>query len=249
MSLAVRVIATILCRGPIALKGRGFRAYDRPVGSVLDAARVYSLRETDEIIILDVLAGAHGDEPDYALVEHVSAGISVPLTVGGGIRKLEHVEKLLRSGADRVVVSTGGLPLITEIATRFGSQAVVAALDVKDWRVYLDSGRAVLPYDPASCPPACAAQRLQGAGCGEILLQSIERDGTMDGYDLALIKRVTEGARVPVVASGGCSGAADMIAAVRAGADAVAAGALWRFTEATPDECKAEMRAAGLVVR
>ena len=245
MSLAVRVIATILCRGPIALKGRGFRAYDRPVGSVLDAARVYSLRETDEIIILDVLAGAHGDEPDYALVEHVSAGISVPLTVGGGIRKLEHVEKLLRSGADRVVVSTGGLPLITEIATRFGSQAVVAALDVMNDQVYVDSGRMRLPRET----PEHRAHQLQDAVCGEILLQSIERDGTMDGYDLALIKRVTEGARVPVVASGGCSGAADMIAAVRAGADAVAAGALWRFTEATPAECKAEMRAAGLVVR
>lgn len=158
----------------------------------------------------------------------------MPLAVGGGIRTVEDVRLLLRHGADKVVIGTGGPLLMRDVSDFFGSQAVVASVDVLEGT------------SPEPVPYALECER---HGAGEILLQSIDRDGTLRGYDLDLIRRVSQAVSIPVIASGGCSGYADMLAAFKAGADACAAGALYQFADATPRGAAQFLKQNGLEVR
>jgi len=199
------------------VKGTSFAA-DRIVGNALQAARIHAMRGVDEIMILDVSATKEGREPDYAMVEKLTSSTTVPVTVGGGINKLEHIRNLLSAGADKICIGTA-LDLVEVIADRYGSQTVAAAVDVGPGQMktaLIDIGW------------------LETQGVGEILLQSVQRDGTMEGYDLDMIAKVSDSVDVPVIASGGCSGYPDMLAAINAGASGVAAGALFQFTDATP---------------
>lgn len=220
--LAKRIIPTMLVRGRTLVKGERFNSW-RSIGHAAQAARIHAARGVDELCILDISATAEGRGPDLDLVRELSEGCFIPITVGGGVRSIDHINALLRAGADKVCIGAAAredLTIVDVASDRFGRQAIVVSLDVgaEDW----------------SHHQARNAQVLESAGCGEILLQDMDRDGTMQGYDLDLIREVSAAVNIPVIASGGCRDYADMLAAFKAGADACAAGALFSFTEATP---------------
>lgn len=234
--LAKRIIPTILSKNGQLVKGEGFKC-DRVVGNALQAARIHAMRGVDEIMLLDVTATKEGREPDYEMVKRLSRDNFSPLTVGGGVKTKEHVRELLRAGADKVCIKSGYLwnPwLINELSDKFGSQCITVAIDA-------------CYANPSNF--AMAAKTWAGRGAGEILLQFIERDGTMQGYDLDLIKRVSDAVNIPVIASGGCSGYEDAYEAIKAGASAVAVGALFIFTDCTPKGMAEYLHEKGIEVR
>ncbi len=223
--LAKRIVPTILCRGRNLVKGRQF-AGDRVIGNVVQAVRIHQMREVDELVLLDIGKGL----PDLAMIEELASYCFMPLTVGGGIHEVSQAVELIRRGADKVVIKDHRI--IAECADRLGSQAIVASVD---HRPGMDS--------------LTHAKDCEQSGAGEILLQSVERDGTMTGYDLELIKTVSNAVNVPVIASGGCKGYPDMAEAFNAGADAVAVGALFQFTDSTPAKAANYLKSLGYAVR
>lgn len=247
MGLAHRVIPTILCRGRAMVKGKRFDSW-RSVGLAAQAVRIHAARGVDEVVLLDIGATPEGRGPDLSLVEELSEVLFSPLAVGGGVRNVDDARALLRAGADKVVIGTMAFAMIPnvvkEIATTVGSQAVVVAIDVRAGKVVTHCGR-----HSTTMEPVMFARLVSTDGAGEILLTSVDREGTMQGYDLDLIRSVREAVSVPVVAHGGCSGYADMVAAINAGASAVAAGALFQFTDATPRDAARYLHANGIEAR
>lgn len=250
--LKTRVIPTLLWKDFGLVKGVSFDSWRR-VGSVLPAIKVYNTREVDELILVDILATGEGREPDYESVSEFSAECFVPLTVGGGIRTMEHITRLLRAGADKVAINTAAyedLQLIAESADRFGSQCIVSSIDVKrhpDGRLecWSHSGTRPTGKDPVEW-----AATLEKQGAGEILLTSIQLDGTMTGYDLSLVSAVSASVGIPVIASGGAGSYDDMVKVVaEAGASAVAAASIFHFTEQTPLRAKQHLDSHGIPVR
>ena len=241
--LAKRIIPVILHKHGQMVKGRGFKA-NRIIGQALQAASVQAEREVDELLILDVTATAEGREPDYELVKKLSKEFYFPLTVGGGITKDEHVRGLLNAGADKICIGSAAIAtphLITRLAEKYGSSTIAVSLDVAKPSGRPDASASIVTFTSGgkrtgdlSLSPVGQAKEFQRLGAGEILLQAVDRDGTRQGYDLELIRAITQAVRIPVVASGGCGSYEDMRQAIEAGADAVAAGALWSFTDATP---------------
>lgn len=256
--LAKRIIPTMLVRGRTLVKGERFDSW-RSIGHALQAAKVHARRGVDELMILDIAATAEDRGPDLSMVRELSEGCFIPITVGGGVRSLDDIDALLRAGADKVCIGTAAyeLPtLVPDAALRFGSQAIVVSVDVR--HVPLHGGREakfVRTRNGTDMPPGghssprLWADTLAQAGAGEILLSCVNRDGTMAGYDLDLIRKVAQAVSVPVIASGGCSGYGDMLDAFAAGADACAAGALFAFTDATPKGAAQYLREQGLEVR
>lgn len=250
--LKVRVIPTLLWKNYGLVKGVAFDSWRR-VGPVLPAIRVYNSRDVDELVLVDITASREKNEPDHDSVADFSQECSVPLTVGGGISSTEHVVALLHAGADKISVNSAAytMPeLIGAASRRFGSQCVVASIDARrsddgTYRCYSHSATVDERRDPVEW-----ARELVDRGAGEILLTSIERDGTMTGYDLGLIERVAQAVPVPVIASGGAGNYQHLIEAVtQAGASAVACASIFHFTERTPAGAKAAMEAAGIPVR
>ena len=224
-------------KGRQLVKGEHFKS-DRVVGDALNAARVHALRGVDEILMLDVTATKEGREPDYAMIEQLTSTARVPVTVGGGITKIEHVRNLLASGADKVSIGLMKPALIKEVAEKFGAQCVAVTLDAPEH-----------DGDVTEAVIMGLAGGIEKLGAGEIILQAKKRDGTMLGYDLKMIRAVASEVSIPVVASGGCSGYEDMLQAILAGADAVAAGALYQFTGATPKGAAQYLLEQGIEVR
>jgi cyclase len=282
--LKTRVIAVILHRGHQAVKGKRFDSW-RPVGSVLNVARVHARRGVDEIILLDIGATPERRDPDFELIKAVSAEIMSPLTIGGGITSVEHFREALRCGADKVAVRSAvfrDIELIDRAAQRFGRQAVTVALDVVEARGPgpefaglgglivpdvrrggvggdfvlaqnfsgpLDSGRIeTSPFLPRESAVQFA-KLCEAHGAGELLVTSVSRDGCLCGYDIELIRDVANAVSIPVVANGGAGSYADLAAGIRSGAHAVAAGALWQFTDATPAEAADYLFSQGHAVR
>lgn len=250
--LKVRVIPTLLWKNLGLVKGIAFDSWRR-VGAVLPSVRVYNMRDVDELIVVDISANREARAPDHDSVSEFSSHCLVPLTVGGGITELNQVARLLHSGADKVSINSAAFAdpeLIERAADRFGTQCIVASIDVRrmpDGSVscWSHSGTKDTGRDPVQW-----ASELVSRGAGEILLTSIDRDGTMKGYDLPLIESVAGAVAIPIIASGGAGSYGDMIAAVReAGASAVAAASMFHFTEQTPAEAKRVMSLAGIQVR
>jgi len=238
MTLAKRIIPTILVKGRIAYKGERFKA-DRSVGSALSIAQVHARRGVDELTILDVSATPEGRGPDLEMVRELSEGCFIPITVGGGVKSLHDIDALLRAGADKVCIGAAARDdwgLLMGASDRFGKQAVVVSCDAGS-------------VEPRREDAAAYVKDMQACGAGEIVLQSVDRDGLMCGYDIDLIREVSAAVNVPVIASGGCSGYPDMLAAIKAGADAVAAGALFQFTDATPKGAARYLEEHGICVR
>lgn len=232
MSLAKRIIPTLLADGERLVKGQRFHPW-RTVGHVEQAARICGSRGVDEIILLDVTATRQGREPNYELVSRISESVFTPLTVGGGVRKVAHVKNLLKAGADKVAIGTVAIQspvFVAELAAISGSQAIVVAIDVAaSGRLRSDSGEGITDWFPVEF-----AKLMEQQGAGEILLTSIDREGTMTGYDLELIRAVAPQVGIPVIAHGGAGTYQHMLEALQAGADAVAAGAMFQFTDQTP---------------
>jgi len=250
--LKVRVIPTLLWKQFGLVKGIGFDSWRR-VGPVLPAIKVYNQREVDELIMVDIVAHLSSDDPDFESVDEFGQDCFVPLTVGGGITRIEQVQRLLRAGADKVSVNTAIYDrpgLVNEIAKRHGVQCVVASIDVRPdpgmgWQCFSRAGKQSTGREVRAW-----ARELEDRGAGEILITSIDRDGTMQGYDLALIEAVVSAVNIPVIASGGAGTYQHMVEAVtEAGASAVAAASIFHFTEQTPAGAKAALAEAKVPVR
>lgn len=251
--LKVRVIPTLLWKQFGLVKGVGFDSWRR-VGPVLPAIKVYNQREVDELILVDIVAHQSDDDLDFESIDEFGQDCFVPLTVGGGITRIEQVQQLLRAGADKVSVNTSAYAhpeLVSEIARRHGVQCVVGSIDVRldratgGWRCFSHAGHQATGREVRDW-----ARELEDRGAGEILITSIERDGTLQGYDLALIEAVVGAVKIPVIASGGAGTYQHMVDAVtQAGASAVAAASMFHFTEQTPAGAKVALAAAGVPVR
>lgn len=250
--LTMRIIPTLLWKQFGLVKGVQFDSWRR-VGSVLPAIRVYNQREVDELILLDVAAHAGGDGPDYESISEFGQDCFVPLTYGGGITDIVQVQRLLRAGADKVSINSFAFAvpeIVTEVAKRHGSQCVISSIDVRridkgQWSCFSHAGTHNTGRDAIAW-----AREMEDRGAGELLITSIDRDGTFKGYDLELITAITQAVSVPVIASGGAGSYQDMVdAVIEAGASAVAAASIFHFTELTPAGAKAALAAAGIPVR
>jgi cyclase len=215
------------------------------------ACNVHNRRGVDELVLLDIGATPEGRGPNLDLVRELSECCFMPLAVGGGVRSVEDVRALLAAGADKVVIGAAawlGTTIVRQAADAFGCQAIVVTCDVVRDRDDVD--RLNLPG--TRCMREAAPDRAAWVaehGAGEILLTSIDREGTMQGYDLDLIREVSHAVSIPVIAHGGCGSYAHMAEAIHAGASAVAAGALFQFTDATPRGAAEYLAGVGIEVR
>ncbi|MDT4937754.1 MAG: imidazole glycerol-phosphate synthase subunit HisF [Pseudonocardiales bacterium] len=257
MSVAVRVIPCLDVDAGRVVKGVNFAGL-RDAGDPVELARRYDAQGADELTFLDITASSAGRETTYEVVRRTADQVFIPLTVGGGVRTVADVDALLRAGADKVGVNTAAVArpeLLAEIADRFGRQVLVLSLDARrvpagglptpsGFEVTTHGGRTGTGIDALEW-----TRRAAELGAGEILLNSMDADGTKDGYDLELIERVRAAVHVPVIASGGAGKLADFAPAVAAGADAVLAASVFHFGDLTVGAVKAALRASGVEVR
>ncbi|MDF8264126.1 imidazole glycerol phosphate synthase subunit HisF [Luteipulveratus flavus] len=251
MSVAVRVIPCLDVDAGRVVKGINF-ADLRDAGDPVELASAYGAQGADELTFLDVTASSADRATTYDVVGATAEQVFIPLTVGGGVRVVADVDRLLRAGADKVGINTGALArpeVIAEIADRFGSQVIVLSADVRrsargHFEVTTHGGRR---SDGLDAIEWCA--RAVELGAGEILLNSMDADGTKDGFDLELIREVRAAVDVPLVASGGAGTAQHFVEAVAAGADAVLAASVFHFGELTISAVKDALRTAGYPVR
>ena len=257
MSVAVRVIPCLDVDAGRVVKGVNFEGL-RDAGDPVELASRYDAQGADELTFLDITASSSGRETTYEIVRRTAEQVFIPLTVGGGIRSVGDVDALLRAGADKVGVNTAAIArpeLLAEIAERFGRQVLVLSVDarrVRDGDPPTPSGFEVTTHGGRQGTGIDAidwARRAAELGAGEILLNSMDADGTKDGYDLELIRLVRDAVTVPVIASGGAGKLADFAPAVAAGADAVLAASVFHFGELTIGAVKSALRAEGVEVR
>ncbi len=257
MTLAVRVIPCLDVDAGRVVKGVRFTGL-RDAGDPVELAARYDAEGADELTFLDITASSGGRRTTYEAVRRTAEQVFIPLTVGGGIRSVADVDALLRAGADKVGVNTAAVArpaVIDEIAERFGRQVLVLSVDARrvpagdrptpsGFEVTTHGGRRGTGIDAVDW-----ARRATDLGAGEVLLNSMDADGTKDGYDLELIRLVRAAVRVPVIASGGAGKLADFAPAVAAGADALLAASVFHFRELTIGAVKDALRAADLPVR
>lgn len=249
--LKKRIIPTLLLKNECLVKGIAFNSWRR-IGTILPAIKVYNARQVDELIVVDIMATEENREPDYEEIASFSAECFVPLTVGGGVKNIEMVKKLLRAGADKVAINSAifkNPKLISQVKKTFGSQCIVASIDARkvnnNYECFFNRGKKATGIKVADC-----VKELERLGAGEILLTSIEKDGTFQGYDIELIKQVTDIVSIPVIASGGAGNYNHMYEAIAKGnASAVAASSIFHFTQQTPLEAKKYLSLMGICVR
>ncbi|GAC69978.1 imidazole glycerol phosphate synthase subunit HisF [Gordonia soli] len=257
MTVAVRVIPCLDVDDGRVVKGVNFQNL-RDAGDPVELAERYDREGADELTFLDVTASSSGRATMIDVVRRTADQIFIPLTVGGGIRTVEDVDTMLRAGADKVSVNTAAIArpeVLGEMSRRFGSQCIVLSVDARTvpddseptatgWEVTTHGGRRGTGIDAVEW-----ARRGQELGVGEILLNSMDADGTKQGFDLRMLAAVRAAVGVPVIASGGAGRSADFAPAVDAGADAVLAASVFHFGELTIAEVKSAMRDAGVTVR
>ncbi len=257
VSVAVRVIPCLDVDAGRVVKGVNFAGL-RDAGDPVELARRYDEQGADELTFLDITASSAGRETTYDVVRRTADQVFIPLTVGGGVRSVADVDALLRAGADKVGVNTAAITrpeLVTEIAQRFGNQVLVLSADVRRVRAgdaSTASGFEVTTHGGRQGTGIDAVEwvtRAAELGAGEILLNSMDADGTKDGYDLELIRLVRTAVDVPVIASGGAGAVEHFVPAVAAGADAVLAASVFHFGDFGVGDVKDSLRAAGLAVR
>jgi cyclase len=252
VSLAKRVIPCLDVTAGRVVKGVNFVSL-RDAGDPVEVAARYDAEGADELAFLDITASS--DERDILLhvIEAVASQVFIPLTVGGGVRKVEDVRRLLNAGADKVSINTAAVQnpaLVEEASGRVGNQCIVVAIDAKakaggGWEVYTHGGRRPTGLDAVGW-----ARRMVASGAGEILLTSMDRDGTRDGFDLQLTRAVADAVSVPVIASGGAGSLQHLAEGVLQGrADAVLAASVFHFGDFTVRAAKEHMRARGIEVR
>ncbi|MFA6314399.1 MAG: imidazole glycerol phosphate synthase cyclase subunit [Sterolibacterium sp.] len=248
----IRLIARLDIKGPNLIKGVHLEGL-RVIGSPNEHALRYYQQGADELIYIDVVASLYGRNSLGDIVQSAAQDVFVPMTVGGGIRSVEDATHLLRCGADKVAVNTAAVAhpkLISDIARRFGSQCMVLSVEAKRtgperWEVYTNNGREGTGLDVIDWVTQCVA-----LGAGEILLTSVDREGTRKGFDIPLVRAVTQEVAVPVIASGGMGTPQDLVDAVQQGeADAVAMADILHFRRATVGDIRRVAQAAGIEVR
>ncbi|HET9656034.1 MAG TPA: imidazole glycerol phosphate synthase subunit HisF [Kineosporiaceae bacterium] len=256
MTVAVRVIPCLDVDAGRVVKGVNFVGL-RDAGDPVELARRYDAEGADELTFLDVTASADSRRTTYEVVSRTAEEVFIPLTVGGGVRTVEDVDQLLRAGADKVGVNTAAIArpqLICEVADRFGSQVLVLSVDARrcpegtvtesGYEVTTHGGRRGTGIDAVAW-----AVRAAELGAGEILLNSMDADGTKAGFDLQMLRDVRARVSLPLIASGGAGAVEHFAPAVEAGADAVLAASVFHFGELTIGEVKTAMRTAGVIVR
>jgi len=257
VAVAVRVIPCLDVDAGRVVKGVNFAGL-RDAGDPVELARRYDEQGADELTFLDITASSSGRETTYEVVRRTADQVFIPLTVGGGIRSVADVDALLRAGADKVGVNTAAVArpeLLQEIARRFGRQVLVLSVDARRVRAGAEptpSGFEVTTHGGRTGTGIDAvdwARRAADLGAGEILLNSMDADGTKNGYDLELIRAVRAAVHVPVIASGGAGRVEDFAPAVAAGADAVLAASVFHFGLLTVGDVKGALRASGVEVR
>lgn len=256
MGVALRVIPCLDVDAGRVVKGVNFENL-RDAGDPVELARRYDVEGADELTFLDVSASSGNRETTYDVVRRTAEEVFVPLTVGGGVRSTEDVDRLLRAGADKVGVNTAAIArpeLIAEIAQRFGSQVLVLSVDARrvTGDVRTDSGYEVTTHGGRTGTGIDAvewAARAAELGAGEILLNSMDADGTTAGFDLEMLRDVRREVRVPLIASGGAGTPEHFAEAARAGADAVLAASVFHFGTLKVSQVKDHLRAAGITVR
>ena len=252
MGLAKRIIPCLDVHAGRVVKGVNFVSL-RDAGDPVEVARRYDEEGADEITFLDITASSDARDTIVPVIERVAEQVFIPLTVGGGVRKVEDVRKLLNAGADKVSINTAAVDnpaLVAEAARRFGSQAIVVAVDAKAvgpgrWEVYTHGGRKATGLDAVEW-----AAKMAQLGAGEILLTSMDRDGTKAGFDLELTRAVARAVPVPVIASGGVGTLEHLAQGVEiGGADAVLAASVFHYGEFSVGEAKRFMAARGIEMR
>jgi len=253
VGLAKRIIPCLDVTAGRVVKGVNFVDL-RDAGDPVEVAARYDREGADELAFLDITASSDARDILLEVIEKVAGQVFIPLTVGGGVRRVEDVRRLLNAGADKVSINTAAVQnpdLVREASGKVGNQCIVVAIDAKRrpdgaaWEVYTHGGR-----NPTGLDAVRWAQRMAGAGAGEILLTSMDRDGTRDGFDLALTRAVADAVGVPVIASGGVGTREHLAEGILAGgADAVLAASVFHFGEFSVREAKEHMRSRGIEVR
>ena len=248
--LARRIIPCLDVKDGRVVKGINFVQL-RDAGDPVEQAAAYDAQAADEICFLDISASPEGRSTLVDVVARTADQVFAPLTVGGGVRSIADAERLLEAGADKIAVNTAAIrrpELVTEIAQRFGSPAIVVAVDAKragtSWEVFSHGGRT-----PEGLDGLAWCKRVADLGAGEILLTSMDRDGTGSGYDTELITAVATSVTIPVIASGGVGELAHLAEGLEAGADAVLAASIFHFGHHTIPEAKRFLAARGLAIR
>lgn len=228
--LKIRIIPTLLFSNRTIVKSKNF-SNNRMIGDPTTVARVFNTRNADELIFLDILASKLDQEMNFKVISDIAKECFMPLTIGGGIRSLKDVDKIFQLGADKISINTIALlnpKIIKEISEKYGSQAIVVSIDVKksdnNYKIFSHGGTIKSDYDLISY-----VKEIEKQGAGEILLNSIDKDGTMEGYDLELIKLVSSNTSLPVIASGGCGSLKDCHQAIISGADAISAASIFHY--------------------
>ena len=252
-TLAVRLIPCLDVHEGRVVKGVNFVNL-RDAGDPVEQAKVYDAAGADELCFLDISATHEGRKTLFSVVEQTAEACFMPLTVGGGVRALDDIRRLLRAGADKVSLNSAAIQtpdLVARAADKFGNQCIVVAIDAKrredgqGWEAYTHGGRS-----PTGIDAVAWAEQMAAAGAGEILLTSMDRDGTKAGFDLALTRAVSDAVDIPLIASGGVGKLEHFVEGLRdGGASAVLAASVFHFGTFSIPQVKAHMAAAGLVVR
>ena len=252
MGLAKRIIPCLDVHAGRVVKGINFVSL-RDAGDPVEVARGYDAAGADELAFLDITASSDGRDIIVSIIERVADEVFIPLTVGGGVRKVEDVRRLLNAGADKVSINTSAVQtpeLVAEAAGRFGSQAIVVAIDAKSvgpgkWEVYTHGGRNRTGLDAVEW--AC---RMAQLGAGELLLTSMDRDGTRSGFDIGYTRAVSDAVGVPIIASGGVGTLEHLAAGIEDGrADAVLAASVFHYGEITIADAKRFLAGRGIEMR
>ncbi len=255
MGLAKRIIPCLDVTAGRVVKGVQFVNL-RDAGDPVEVAKRYDEQGADELTFLDITASSDDRDIILSIIEAVAAQVFIPLTVGGGVRSVDDVRRLLAAGADKVSINTAAVAnpqLIAEASDRFGAQCIVVAIDAKQvadgehprWEVYTHGGRR-----PTGLDAVAWAQRMEALGAGEILLTSMDRDGAKTGFDLELTRTIVDAVTIPVIASGGVGTLQHLVDGVKlGGADAVLAASIFHYGEYTVEQAKRYMAAQGVEVR
>jgi len=249
--LKIRIIPCLLFSNRTIVKSVNFKNH-RMIGDPTTCARVFNERNADEMIFLDILASRENKEPNFTIIEDIANECFMPLTIGGGIRNMNHVDKLFKIGADKISINTLAVKnpnFIKEVAKKYGSQSIVVSIDAKKingkYKAFISCGTEETEYTPVDL-----AKKAELFGAGEILINSIDNDGLMNGYDLSLIKEVSSSVKIPVIAAGGCGSLQDFVDAIQLGkADAVSAASIFFFIGESIITAKEYMKSKGLKIR
>ncbi len=249
--LKTRLIPALLLKNGRCVKGKQFQNF-RDTGNPLTAARVYDAQGADELLFLDITASTENRGILFELIEKTASNCFMPLTVGGGIRTIEDIRKCLQAGADKTAINTGAVEhpeFITEGAKIFGNQCMVISIDVrkndKKYEVYTHAGTEATGLNPVDW-----AKKAEQLDAGEILITSINQEGTMQGYDVELVRSVVDAVKIPVIANGGVGTLQHLVEGINIGhASAVCASSIFHFTDQSVIKARAYMKGAGLNMR